>query len=151
MKYPLNEPNGKDVWIVDHFVEIKGTPQKIWPWLAQMGNGRAGWYSYDWLDNLGKKSFEYIDAELIKISINQKLPFAVISEIETDRKLTYQFGSVASMTYAIEDLGGNQTRIWCRMRLNKPGIVFRVLLKFGHLIMLRKQFAEIKKRVERQE
>jgi hypothetical protein len=150
MKYPIDEPLWKDIWIVDHFADIQGKPQQVWPWLAQMGNGRAGWYSYDWLDNLGKKSFDYIDSELVKISINQRIPFAVISEIEIDRRLSYQFGTVASMTYALEDLDGKQTRIWGRMRLNKPGFVFRTILKHGHLVMLKKQFAEIKRRVERQ-
>ncbi|MGI9648261.1 MAG: hypothetical protein ACR2OI_07055, partial [Acidimicrobiia bacterium] len=28
----------------------------VWPWLVQMGCGRAGWYSYDFLDNGGVAS-----------------------------------------------------------------------------------------------
>lgn len=31
---------------------IRATPEEIWPWLAQMGVGRAGMYSYDWIDRL---------------------------------------------------------------------------------------------------
>lgn len=31
---------------------IEATPQQIWPWLVQWGQGRGGWYSYDWLENL---------------------------------------------------------------------------------------------------
>ena len=31
-------------------IEINATPKEVWPWLAQMGYGRAGWYSYDALD-----------------------------------------------------------------------------------------------------
>ena len=34
-------------------VTIQARPEEIWPWLVQMGVKRAGWYSYDWLDNLG--------------------------------------------------------------------------------------------------
>lgn len=33
-------------------IEIKATPEQIWPWLVQFGQGRGGWYSYDWLENL---------------------------------------------------------------------------------------------------
>ena len=34
-----------------------GTPAgQVWPWLAQLGYGKAGWYSYDWLDNDGRPS-----------------------------------------------------------------------------------------------
>jgi hypothetical protein len=33
-------------------ITINATPQQIWPWLVQWGQGRGGWYSYDWLENL---------------------------------------------------------------------------------------------------
>ena len=33
-------------------VTIDATPAEIWPWLVQWGQGRGGWYSYDWLENL---------------------------------------------------------------------------------------------------
>jgi len=33
-------------------VTIDTTPEKVWPWLLQWGQGRGGWYSYDWLENL---------------------------------------------------------------------------------------------------
>lgn len=33
-------------------IVIKATPDQIWPWLVQFGQGRGGWYSYDWLENL---------------------------------------------------------------------------------------------------
>jgi hypothetical protein len=32
-------------------ITIAAAPERIWPWLLQMGYGRAGWYSYDRLDN----------------------------------------------------------------------------------------------------
>lgn len=33
-------------------VTIDATPEQVWPWIAQMGQGRAGLYSYDALENL---------------------------------------------------------------------------------------------------
>ncbi|MFZ6030652.1 MAG: hypothetical protein ACOYYS_23340 [Chloroflexota bacterium] len=33
-------------------ITIEATPEQIWPWLVQWGQGRGGWYSYDWLENL---------------------------------------------------------------------------------------------------
>lgn len=33
-------------------IAIDATPEQIWPWLVQFGQGRGGWYSYDWLENL---------------------------------------------------------------------------------------------------
>ncbi|MGD0694580.1 MAG: hypothetical protein ABSB82_06960 [Terriglobia bacterium] len=35
-----------------HAVTINAPPAQIWPWLVQMGQGRGGLYSYDWLENL---------------------------------------------------------------------------------------------------
>ena len=32
-------------------VTIEAPPEDIWPWLVQLGFGKAGWYSYDWIDN----------------------------------------------------------------------------------------------------
>lgn len=33
-------------------VTIDAPPDRVWPWLAQIGIGRAGFYSYTWLENL---------------------------------------------------------------------------------------------------
>ena len=33
-------------------VTINAPPHEVWPWLAQMGQGRGGLYSYDFLENL---------------------------------------------------------------------------------------------------
>ncbi len=37
-------------------ISLAAPPAEVYPWLAQMGFGKAGWYSYDWLDNLGRRS-----------------------------------------------------------------------------------------------
>ena len=41
---------------VTHAATIRAPLECVWPWLVQMGAGRAGWYSYDWVDNGGKPS-----------------------------------------------------------------------------------------------
>lgn len=33
-------------------ITIDAPPNVVWPWLVQWGQGRGGWYSYDWLENL---------------------------------------------------------------------------------------------------
>ena len=45
-------------------VTINAAPENIYPWIVQIGLNRAGWYSYDLLDNLGRKSAENILPEL---------------------------------------------------------------------------------------
>jgi hypothetical protein len=34
-----------------HAITIDARPEQVWPWIAQMGAGRAGWYSWDAIDN----------------------------------------------------------------------------------------------------
>lgn len=37
-------------------ISLAAEPDEVFGWLAQMGFGRAGWYSYDLIDNLGRRS-----------------------------------------------------------------------------------------------
>lgn len=37
-------------------IEIDAPPADVWPWLVQMGYGRAGWYSYDAIDTTAPSS-----------------------------------------------------------------------------------------------
>ncbi|WP_448811412.1 SRPBCC family protein [Agromyces bauzanensis] len=33
-------------------ISIDAAPADVWPWIAQLGQNRGGFYSYDWLENL---------------------------------------------------------------------------------------------------
>jgi hypothetical protein len=37
-------------WQTTRGITICAPPGEVWPWLVQMGYGRGGWYSYDWLE-----------------------------------------------------------------------------------------------------
>lgn len=52
---------------------LPAPPQKVWPWLVQMGYGRAGWYSRDRLDNGGKPSADRIVPEWQDLQVGQRL------------------------------------------------------------------------------
>lgn len=41
-------------------ITIDAPPAAVWPWLVQMGYGRAGWYSYDQLDHRGRSADEIV-------------------------------------------------------------------------------------------
>jgi hypothetical protein len=55
-------------------ITITAHPTDIWPWLLQLGSQRAGFYSYDWLDNAGIPSAEHILPEYQQISIGDFIP-----------------------------------------------------------------------------
>ena len=44
-------------------ITIGRPPAAVWPWLVQLGWGRAGWYSYDRIDNDGHQSATTIRPE----------------------------------------------------------------------------------------
>ena len=54
-------------------IDIAAAPEDVWPWLVQMGYGRAGWYSYDELD-MDRPSAERIVPELQEIKVGDVFP-----------------------------------------------------------------------------
>ncbi len=57
-------------------ITIDAPPAKVWPWLVQMGYGRAGWYSWDRLDNAGVASAQAIHPEWQQIGVGDRLASA---------------------------------------------------------------------------
>jgi len=39
-------------WSWTHAVEVAAPAEQVWPWIAQIGATRGGFYSYQWLENL---------------------------------------------------------------------------------------------------
>jgi hypothetical protein len=60
--------------VITHAITINAPPAVVWPWLVQLGAGRAGWYSYDHIDNGGRRSARRIIPQLQQIAIGQILP-----------------------------------------------------------------------------
>jgi hypothetical protein len=54
-------------------ITIDAPPSSVWPWLVQMGFERAGWYSYDQLDNKGTSSTEILP-EFQHIAAGETMP-----------------------------------------------------------------------------
>jgi hypothetical protein len=62
-------PNASDTRVIT----IDASPALVWPWLVQMGFGRAGWYSYDALDMKGSSS-DSIKPELQALALDDLVP-----------------------------------------------------------------------------
>ncbi|MFG2006819.1 hypothetical protein ACGFNU_47500 [Spirillospora sp. NPDC048911] len=54
-------------------VTLPAPPERVWPWLVQMGHGRAGWYSWDRLDNIGHRSAERIVSEWQNVKAGDRM------------------------------------------------------------------------------
>jgi hypothetical protein len=48
-------------WACTMAITIAAPAAAVWPWLAQMGGDRAGWYSFDHLDRGGRPSARELD------------------------------------------------------------------------------------------
>ncbi len=60
--------------IATRSIDIAAPPAEVFPWLVQMGFGRAGWYSYDWIDNLGRRSADRIHPEWQDLAEGDEVP-----------------------------------------------------------------------------
>lgn len=54
-------------------ITIRAPAAQVWPWLVQIGCRRAGWYSYDLLDNGGVPSAERIMAEYQHLEVGDEV------------------------------------------------------------------------------
>lgn len=54
-------------------VHVDAPPEAVWPWLLQLGWGRGGWYSYDWIDNDGRPSATVLDPALQDLHIGDRI------------------------------------------------------------------------------
>ena len=113
-------------------VTIGAPPQRVWPWLAQMGSGRAGWYSYDLIDNDGAPSSRSILPEHQRVAVDDVFPALpgakdafVVSAVDVERELVLTASStdgelLVTWDFLLEPLASIQTRLIVRARV-APG------------------------------
>ena len=150
-----------------HAVNIDAPAAAVWPWLAQMGAGRGGWYSYDFLDNRGHQSARSVLPEYQSLSVGSVLPalpgvkdgFTVL-ECDPGRSLVLGWGSPRSpqpstWSFTLADRGPGRTRLVVRARgaagyrlWRLPPRLSRQVIRVVHWIMERKQLLTIKRRAE---
>lgn len=142
-------------------VTVNAPPEAIWPWLVQIGCKRAGWYSYDWVDNLGIPSAERVIPEFQKFEVGQFIPFSpngkvgmyIIDFAELKWMLWGDKENDSSWCWGLYPIDSDNTRLVTRVRLRyrwlSPTIIFSLLLDIGDIIMMRKCMLGIKLRAEK--
>jgi len=136
----------------------------IWPWLVQMGPGRAGAYTYDWIENLfglGMHSADEILPQFqdLKVGDAEQLgkrgPVLRVKMLEPEKSLVLRSDDgnwIWIFSLAPEGTG---TRLMSRNRITLPGASRAVralntyLMEPGSLVMERKMLLGIKQRAER--
>tara|TARA_B100001248_G_C27395862_1_gene465493 strand:- start:702 stop:1691 length:990 start_codon:yes stop_codon:yes gene_type:complete len=133
---------------MEHKILIAASAEQIWPWLLQLGTGRAGWYSYDWIDNFAKNSFQYIEPDLQSLNLEDTVNgFKLVEKIE-NQKLVFQISSWLNFTYYLKERARG-TELQATLQVKGPRLLLMPTLGLAHDIMQRKQLKEIQKRVER--
>jgi len=151
-----------------HAITIHCDRRAVWPWLAQMGAGsRAGWYSYDVLDNGRRPSAVRVAPELQSVAVGTLFPalpgitegFKVVS-VEPPDSLVLGWplpGAAPSVTWAflLEPQPGAATRLIVRVRGGQgyrfhglPAWLSKPLVRIVHFLMQRRQLLGIAQRAE---
>lgn len=141
-------------------VGIHAGPEDIWPWIVQMGFGRAGWYSYDWIDNLGRPSAEEILPEMQRLEVGDLIPMSPdqkmgvwVKDFETHQwMLWWDKKGGTTWCWGLYPKNEGYTRLITRVRIKynwfSPSIFFCLLMDVGDIIMMRKCMLGIKRRAE---
>jgi hypothetical protein len=157
-------------------VTIDAPPQAVWPWLVQVGDRRAGFYSYDWIERLtgtvhyveGHHSATRIHPELQEVREGDRIDTGSVGSLrigspvtvlEPDRAL-----AMGVWAFVLRDSPGGRTRLLVRgrdsgwLRRAAPrrsgllrvlgGLVDYVVGEPLHFVMERRMMLGLKQRAE---
>jgi hypothetical protein len=103
---------------------VDASPKDVFPWLLQIGYGRGGWYSYDWIDNDGKPSMEQIDPALQQLAVGDRIEMLpgfgpVVIDIEPNHHIV-SGGKTDSWCVLVKPTPDGRTRLISRWRQDWP-------------------------------
>lgn len=134
-------------------VSVHADAGTVFRWLCQL---RAAPYSYDWIDNLGRKSPRTLTPGLERLEVGQRVMtiFELVS-FEPDRHLTVRtrrfvpgLWPVVAVSYLLRPLGPRETRLLAKLafqvRPGRLGALASRLIVWGDLVMMRRQLLNLK-------
>jgi hypothetical protein len=140
-------------------ISIAAPPEEIWPWLVQIGLTRAGWYSYDILDNLGRHSARQIIPELQGLAAGDIVPMSPdgkqgikVHSLDAPSSMVWGTPEDTTWTWQLDANPDGSTRLITRVRARyrwlSPSIAFSALVEFGDIWMMRKMLLNLRDRAE---
>jgi hypothetical protein len=127
----------------DRAISIGASPTIVFAWLCQL---RLAPYSYDILDNFGRRSPRQRTPELVHLEIGQRfMTVFTLQSFVGDEQITLRTSRVA-VTYAVRARGGG-ARLHVRVLFEVPAFIGRVAA-MGDLVMMRKQLLTVKSLAE---
>ena len=135
-------------------VTVDAPVEEVWPWLAQIGQDRGGFYSYAWLENLAGCRLrnahrihpEWQHSEIGETILLHPASGLKLAGFDPNRALAFEAG----WYFALEPADG-RTGLIARGRVPRGlgSLAYAVLLELPHFVMERKMLLGIKERAER--
>jgi hypothetical protein len=151
-------------------ITINAPPERVWPWIVQLGYGRAGFYTYDLVDNAGEPSANRVVEEYQHLAVGDRIPMFHESD---DLAIAYKVDAFeknewmvwvhrphenetpdSTWTWRLHRLPGDRTRLVTRMKQDyrwetpRLAIFNLVLMECGDFAMERRMLKGIKTRAE---
>jgi hypothetical protein len=116
------------IFMSTHAITINAPPDRVWPWIAQMGADRAGWYSWDAIDNGGTPSstriiraFQAVARGDVMPAIPRATDAFVVAAVDPPRDLVLTVpdprgGNSVAWEHMLEPVDGGRTRLIVRGR-----------------------------------
>ena len=157
---------------VTHAVTIDAPPDAVWPWLVQIGQGRGGFFSYDFIENLFGLDVHNVydirpDLQGLKVGdfvrsahegwlggrFDDKAGWFVVA-LEPNRILVLRDEiEHGSWSFILKPLPDGRTRLLVRARGERPAGILKHILHYGvfepaHFVMERKMMLTLKEIAE---
>ena len=144
-------------------IEINAAPDAVWPWLVQTGCLRAGWYSNDLLDNLGRSSATTLLPAFQHLAVGQWVPMAPSPPTDRTALKVHSFAvnswllwtkPDSTWSWQLTPTPSGGTRLVTRIRATydwrhpASALLGVVLMELGDFAMLRRMLRGIKARAE---
>jgi hypothetical protein len=144
-------------------ITVDAPPDAIWPWLVQMGSGRGGVYTYDWIENLlglNMHSTDRILPQFQDLKAGDELPLGPgrpamqVAVCDPRRTLTFRFADGNWVWIFALFAEEGRTRLISRNRIATPEarlgvrLFNMIVMEPGSLVMERKMLLGIKQRAE---
>lgn len=118
--------------VMERRASLPAPPEQVWPWLIQLGRGRAGWYlsrRLEWMTPRGKRALRVIAPEFQQVAVGDRVadhgrqgwfearvvdpPHALVwgSERGTDLHLTWAF--------VLDPQGPDRSELRIRLRFDR--------------------------------
>lgn len=144
-------------------ITIDAAAEDVWPWIVQLGVGKAGWYSYDALDNLGRPSSGEVLPRWQAVAVGDPAapmnPFQPleqspwrVEQLTEPKLLLWRNRTAGTWVWVLRRLSGERTRLVSRIRIgyaSPSGVAFAPLLEIADFPMYRRMLLGIASRAER--